>query len=717
MSDSQLDEIKYYAESGEAWAQYLLGCHYESINEPKKAFICYADSAQQDYGLAMFEVAECYFYGYAVDKNINSALEWYYMAEDQLLDSEDEDERKACAEACYKIASHMEKEAVYNHRDPGAEYWDEVFVKYRLAVNRKHGLAAYHMARVCDIKEVHEQVISYADKAIAYLEEELSSNEFGKNKGLIMRAALSDAIFLKLRAEEKLNRDREVDEDFALSYERAAYYGHPVAAVFGGSLLYQFYDKKDVAYKGFKFAIENFDTSVWKEVLRQDGSLEIYTKYVGECEKWVQILEKEGYGAQNNIISYEEKIEKKYNVNEITHESLLKLSLLAKNGDKSAVSELNRQMKMLAPDINLSDEKYRKVAPFVLGIKCVADHEDNSEASYHLATCYHYGNGVEKSLATAKSYYENAVNFIEIDKNGTVETLKASIKGLNAIQKELGVESELVYPATYGTSTFNSFDEIIDNIDVNPDALGLYSQCSIFGLGVVKRGTLGFDGLFEAANAGSTDAVLGLGRLYEIGYDFIARDTDAALQLYKYAYSLKNIDALHSLGFILFTTFNKKEIGLAMMKKAAELGSKDASNQLEFIKDDVDNIKSIPFDCIAKSEFEYDEFVVADSLRLYNINLQDKQAVKDAMIDVMSNMKPDTYSAIMNQFRVKYLRRRKLMHFMRAVNFLAIFEELVKDGLVTAEKVNDYGVVENTLYILKNSAQKMKSTTLDWDDL
>ena len=240
-------------------------------------------------------------------------------------------------------------------------------------------------------------------------------------------------------------------------------------------------------------------------------------------------------------------------------------------------------------------------------------------------------------------------------------------------------------------------------------------HCSIFGNGVPKNVSIGVDGLFSAANAGSTDAILSLGRLYEYGYEFMRQNLDAAANLYKYAYSLKNIDALHSLGMLLFTSLGKKEVGLSMMRKAAELGSKNASVQLELIKNDTQEVDAMLFNEIPQKEFQYDEFALADHLQLYGINLDDEAAVKDAILEIMNSMPPETFSVIMNEFRTKYLRNRKFSTFHKAINFPAMFDSLVAEGLVETRKVDDFGATENTIYIAKGSTKKMTSHTLDWD--
>lgn len=347
-----------------------------------------------------------------------------------------------------------------------------------------------------------------------------------------------------------------------------------------------------------------------------------------------------------------------------------------------------------------------------------AAEKGHEEARYLVARCYHDGQGAKRNLEEARKWYKEQIEFSLSQKIKNTDLLKSSINAL----RELGEpeRSTILFPVKYGESIFDSADGIIDQINSNPDALGFFSQCTIFGACFLKRGTLGIDGLFDAASAGSVDAILGLGRLYECGYDFLAKDIDAATTLYKYAYSLKSVDALFSLGYTLFKSLDKKEVGLAMMRKAEEQGSKTASAQLELIKDETKGVSTILFNEISAGEFEFNEMAVAKYLQLYAVDLSDKNAIKSAILDVMTDMKPETFSVIMNEFRVKYLRRRKLIHFTNRdiaerVDFSVMFNELVEEGLVETQNVGDFGIAEDTIYSAKASTQKMKSVTLDWD--
>ncbi len=393
-------------------------------------------------------------------------------------------------------------------------------------------------------------------------------------------------------------------------------------------------------------------------------------------------------------------------------EKLVATKADAQKGDVDAQVEFGKSLQILYADEACSEEDEDQSA--IYWFKKAAK-QGHPEARYLVARCFHEGKNVKKSRKSAIEWYKKQIDFVLESDNKDPELIKQALAGL----EELGEQASttLAYPVTYGKSTFKSVDDIIDNMDTNPDALGLFSQCTIFGASFVKRGTLGINGLFEAANKGSTDAILGLGRLYEVGYDFLARDVNAALTLYKYAYSLKNVDALLSLGQILFSTFGKKEIGLSMMQRAADMGSEIAETQLELIKELISGVSPVAFDDIPKAEFKYDEMQLANYLQLYFIDLSDEAALKTAILDIMMNMKPETFSIIMNEFRVKYLRRRKLMHFTDRVNFAGIFDDLVKEGLVEARNVGDYGIAENTIYSAKASTHKMKSVTLDWDDI
>lgn len=274
---------------------------------------------------------------------------------------------------------------------------------------------------------------------------------------------------------------------------------------------------------------------------------------------------------------------------------------------------------------------------------------------------------------------------------------------------------DVLFPTTYGNTRFASMEEVESQIDSNPDALGFFSQCSIFGAGTSKKGNNALEGLFSAANANCSDAVLFLGRMYEYGMTFIRQDVKQALNLYKYAYSLENIDALHSLGYILYNSFDKKSIGLSMMKKSAELGSRGAKFHLNLLAPQITDIEICRFEEIPESEFAFSEHEALRSISLYDVDLTNPTAIKSALLNIMNNMKPQTFSVIMNEFRMKHLRGRELFHF-EDVDFRGIFDSLVSDGVIEAGGVSDFGITESTLYISRESTQKMKTTILDGDD-
>lgn len=274
---------------------------------------------------------------------------------------------------------------------------------------------------------------------------------------------------------------------------------------------------------------------------------------------------------------------------------------------------------------------------------------------------------------------------------------------------------DMLFPTTYGNTRFTSMEEVKEQKDHNPDAMGLFAQCSIFGVGTEKRGEAALDGLFEAANKGCTDAILMIARLYEYGMTFIRRDVSQALNLYKYAYSLENIDALHSLGYMLFRFYDKQVIGVSMMRKSAELGSRGARFQLQLLEDEITEIEELEFEDIPKKEFACDRQRAKKSLELYGVDLSSKAAIKSAMMKVMDDMKRETFSVIMNEFRYRYLRGRDMEYFSD-IDFRKILESLVQDGAVEANDVKDYGVIEKTIYNSKTSTQKIKVTEMSGDE-
>lgn len=405
---------------------------------------------------------------------------------------------------------------------------------------------------------------------------------------------------------------------------------------------------------------------------------------------------------------------------------------------------------------------YRKAAKMLSS----TDDKDELADTYHmLGLCYGYGEAVEQNYTRAIEFfikasdlghldatvsvaevyylrenglsdYQNALKWYEkylqiIRKNADkyeeqiekytcrIKEIKKQIKELNdellKESKTAGNTFDILFPTTYGETRFTSMEDVISQKDSNPDALGFFSQCSIFGAGTSKKGNSSLEGLFSAANAKCSDAILFLGRMYEYGMTFIRQDVKQALNLYKYAYSLENIDALHSLGYILYNSFDKKSVGLSMMKKSAELGSRGAKFHLNLLASQIGDIEICRFEEIPESEFAFSEHEALRSISLYDVDLTNPTAIKSALLNIMNNMKPQTFSVIMNEFRMKHLRGRELFHF-EDVDFRGIFDSLVSDGVIEAGGVGDFGVTESTLYISRESTQKMKTTILDGDD-
>ena len=223
---------------------------------------------------------------------------------------------------------------------------------------------------------------------------------------------------------------------------------------------------------------------------------------------------------------------------------------------------------------------------------------------------------------------------------------------------------QMSFPTTYGKTRFTSMDDVIAQaMQDQPDALGLYAQCRLYGVGVEKWGIEAIDDMFTSAKAGCSDAILYIGRLYEQGMDFIPKDLEQAICLYKYAYSLENADALHNLGFVIFSTVpNKKAIGLAMMKLSAQFGSKGAQFHLKLLGNRIEGVEEISFYDIPKSEFEFDKNAAIDSITLYQVDLENVSEIKSALLDVLVELGAGTFSEAVTAFRMKYLRQVLLKH-------------------------------------------------------
>lgn len=264
---------------------------------------------------------------------------------------------------------------------------------------------------------------------------------------------------------------------------------------------------------------------------------------------------------------------------------------------------------------------------------------------------------------------------------------------------------QMAFPILYGKTTFTSIENVKEFAEQHQaDALGLYAQCRIYGVCVPKAGDTAIDDLFESAKNGCSDAILYLGRLYEQGTGFIPKDLQQAICLYKYAYSLENVDALHSLGFVLFTTVpEKKAMGLAMMKLSATLGSNGAKFHLGLLEDRTNGVEELSFYDIPMSEFDFDKSAALESVTLYKVDLSDFESIKNGLLDVLVELGMGTFSEAVTAFRMKYLRGREYDYF-KDVPFEEAFDALKEDRQIekvdvsTRNNVNGIGAVEDTAY-------------------
>lgn len=276
------------------------------------------------------------------------------------------------------------------------------------------------------------------------------------------------------------------------------------------------------------------------------------------------------------------------------------------------------------------------------------------------------------------------------------------------------------FPTTYGKTRFASMDEVIKLAKKRQsDAIGLFAQCRIYGVGTEKTGDVALDDIFASASAGCSDAILYLGRLYEEGMSFISKDLDQAICLYKYAYSLKNADALHSLGFVLFSRFpEKKAIGLSMMRLSAKFGSKGAQFHLSLIEDRTAGVENISFYDIPESEFEFDKKAAIDSITLYKVDINNIEEIKNGLLDVLVELGAGTFSEVVTEFRIKNLRSREFEYF-QDVPFEKAFEMLKEEKLIetvdmsTLSNPGGYGAAEDTLYRAKFTTQSKNLITHD----
>ena len=517
----------------------------------------------------------------------------------------------------------------------------------------------------------------------------------------------------------------EIEEDEQLAYEwclKAAQLNHPLAVAQIADWFHEGECVEEDLHESYKWTMKAID------LLQGVENFYDRTENLGAMYWRLSYLYREGYVVEKNL-------EKSYMYRVKTAENWIFISYELAN-EFYENKDYSNACYWYQNSVNLFfDRHYAKygndVSPFSNKIEPEYKFGKNEvdicfERIKLLESLYIDGAKIEQSSTDKKKIIQGLLNVLvnySRTKNDN-NVLRSSGGQWNTNKKSRTVFKEsvfrrknfdVIFPITYGRTRFESMNDVLKKMKSNYDALGLYSQCALVGAGVEKCGDEAIDGLFESACAGCSDAILFIGRLYEKGASFIRKDGYQAVNLYKYSYSLQNIDALHSLGFALFNIYGEKEIGISMMKKSAELGSRGAKFHLDLIKDEIKDVSDLDFYDIPDIDFKFDLELAKQSIQLYDVNLYDEDELKEALLDTMNGMKPNTYSVIMNEFRKQHLRGRDLINFTD-VDFRGAFTELVEDGLVEAGGVSDYGLTEDTIYISRNSTQKIKTTILKGDD-
>ena len=77
LSKAEVKDLLEKAVKNDSESQYKLGDYYKyEIKKPKLAFNCYKKAADSGHTDALFEVAECYIFGYGVKKDRTKAFEY-----------------------------------------------------------------------------------------------------------------------------------------------------------------------------------------------------------------------------------------------------------------------------------------------------------------------------------------------------------------------------------------------------------------------------------------------------------------------------------------------------------------------------------------------------------------------------------------------------------------------------------------------------------------
>ncbi len=508
------------ASNYDIWGYFgLANCYYEGngiVQDYKEAFNLYKKVADEEISIAYVKLGICYETGNGVTQNHEEAIRYYNLA------LSDTPEAKFRLGKYYIEGTHIKKNVKLGSKLLDESAKSNIDAMFKLAEYYRSNGSNSSLVKACNLyKRAYEN----------------GSNEGAKEYALCLYfgrgIAKNEAAAAEIFSEERFDNDAEIRYYLGCYIKNNSNDISDVEQAiecleFSASNLYEkaMYDLADMYYVG-DFAPKDLKKSF------------LYNKLLEKNEDRIVLLRLAEF--YNSGLYCERDVEKAIEL----------YSKLVDKNDQESINALG--------EIYYNLGKYDKAISLFEKIS-----NNNHHASFNLALCYLYGNGVtantkfalKKIESLAKNNYPKALNFIgELYLNG--EIYKQNI--------------------TKAMKYFNNADELGDE-----KALLNLAQCYLSGVGVEENHKEAFNVYVKGTAKGNPSAMNKLGEMYENG-DVIFQDLDKAFSYYTKAVELGNKPAITNLAkMYLNGVATKKDLDKAInyFKIADANGCLEASAQL-----------------------------------------------------------------------------------------------------------------------------------------
>ncbi|RIA88670.1 hypothetical protein C1645_232469 [Glomus cerebriforme] len=503
------------AEYGSKVAQHNLGCCYRDgigvIEDGRKAFILFEQSAKQGYIDAIFRLGYCYDEGIGTNIDKEKASKFYKKAA-----------KKGSLEAQNNLGRLYEKKKMFEK----SIRW------YKRAADNGHRLAQLNLGKIyengrCGKKDVNES-FKYYKKSVEY-KRPCALNLLGEN-GISIGNNIIKAIksYKKLAKQEyqeaqykvayfyEKGNGTKVDKKAAIElYSKLAKKRHTLAQIRLGVLYEREKNLKEAIY-WYNKAAENGNEGA----LFNLGRCYQYKKKENEAFEYYKQSAEKGY--IDGIYQLGNCYDKGFGteINKIKAFELYKEAV--EQGSRDGIYQLgNCYDKGIGTEVN-------KTKAFELYIKIA---EKNKFAQNDLGVLYEKGEGTKKNLNMAFDWYKKAAE------NGN-ETAQHNLG--NCYRLGIGVEKN-------ENKAFKYYKKSAEQGYI--DGIYQLGNCYDKGFGTKINKVKAFELYKEAFEQGSIDGIYQLGNCYDKGIG-TEINKEKAIELYKKAAEKENKFAQHNLGIL-----------------------------------------------------------------------------------------------------------------------------------------------------------------------